>query len=327
MNVATTPPCPSCAGAAQHVAALPRAAILESMAKLMPYAGAETCTFGDYALWRCTACGLVFADPMAEPGRDYYAWLTRSERYYPQARWEWTACADELRGLGASDRERRVLDVGCGSGRFLKALRGVPGWRAIGLDINQSSVDACLAQGFEATQGDLASARTKLDGGVEVVTLWHVVEHVADPVGLLLEARALLAPGGMIMFSVPLSPPSYEAVWRDPLNLPPHHLTRWNLRALERLAARVGLRSRLVIPDADSLLTRTVHALLVQAVSPFAPVTRVEKLRRLLAHALAHPALVWRTLRCQLAWPRRAGRVLPDVVLACFHLDDPAARH
>lgn len=286
----------------------------------MPHKGLRDCAIRDYRVLRCSKCQLEFADPMAEPGRDFYAWLTRSDSYYPATRWEWSACLAEIRTLAPPTATSTLvlLDVGCGSGRFLRLLGDVPHCRAMGLDINLSSVEACSAQNLEAIHGDLATAAATLANCVDIVTLWHVVEHVADPIGLLLHAKALLTSGGRIMFSVPLSPTSYEAAWSDPLNNPPHHLTRWGLLSLQSLAARVGMNLQLIFPTADSFSKRVLHAMLVQAASPFVRLSPYQKAARLAAFVLKRPCLPLVITYHQWRRPRIDGNVLPDVALACL---------
>src|SRR5438045_2335912 len=57
--------------------------------------------------------------------------------------------------------------------------------------------------------------------------------------------KKLLSEDGSIFLSVPNSPTSWEAFGWTRLNLPPHHLTRWNERSLERLASEIGMRAEI----------------------------------------------------------------------------------
>jgi hypothetical protein len=68
--------------------------------------------------------------------------------------------------------------------------------------------------------------------------------------------RSLLkvtASGGRVFVSTPYSPMSTEADGFDVLNHPPHHLTRWNLKAYQRLAALLGVKMRYFVPPAGAV--------------------------------------------------------------------------
>jgi hypothetical protein len=134
-------------------------------------------------------------------------------------------------------------------------------------------------------------------------------EHVADPVGVLRHAASLLADGGGICFSVPLTPMGYEHAWPDPLNAPPHHLSRWCISALEALAKRVGMPMRLSCRK-PRLRSAVLRALALQAMPPFGGLDRAAKAKRVAGFVLRHPMLADRALAAGTPVPL-PGRVLP----------------
>lgn len=108
---------------------------------------------------------------------------------------------------------QRTLDVGCGAGFVLAALEGA------GLD----------AHGIDMHHVALARARTRIRGPLfrsnaavlpffpdfDIVTLFDVIEHVDDDVGVLRQARGALAPLGHVVVTVPANPKlwtSYDEV-------------------------------------------------------------------------------------------------------------------
>jgi 2-polyprenyl-3-methyl-5-hydroxy-6-metoxy-1,4-benzoquinol methylase len=81
---------------------------------------------------------------------------------------------------GATD----VVDIGCGRGELLTALRE-RGTRARGVDVNAAMVDVCRSQGLEADQGDAVSyLERQADGSIGAITAIQVVEHF-DPAYLV----------------------------------------------------------------------------------------------------------------------------------------------
>jgi SAM-dependent methyltransferase len=95
-----------------------------------------------------------------------------------------------------------ILDVGCGRGLMLAELQR-RGWHAVGVEISgAASRHAREVLGLDVRIGELADC--KLDtGSFEVVTLFHVLEHIRDPVTTLAEARRVMAPQGRLLIEVP----------------------------------------------------------------------------------------------------------------------------
>jgi len=313
----TTVECPVCGAASTLSAHFPREQVVEQLQSALMADGLDRVPFEDASLRQCEACGLEYSDPMQEPGAEFYQWLTQAGFNYPQSRWEWLACRQLLTDLyrQKADVLRTIIDVGCGDGRFLELLSSLQGLRRIGLDLNPDVVALCRGKGLDVIQGDLAAASSEMPEGIDAISLWHVVEHVGDPVGVLTRAKALLRKEGMIFFSVPLTPMSYERSWPDPFNAPPHHLTRWCPSALQALAARLDMKMQLVLPDAESYPRRVLRGLTLQAMPPFGVQGRSRKLLRLIGFLARRP---WRLLReCwwQARLPKINGRTRPDVVL------------
>jgi SAM-dependent methyltransferase len=270
-------------------------------------------------LCRCGSCGLEFADPMIEPGAKFYQWLINSGFSYPETRWEWTACRDLINSLQSRQEPSIVvLDVGCGTGSFLQILNQIPGVQAIGIEFNPDVVGICRTMGLNVILGDLNTIKAQHSAKIDIFTFWHVVEHVADPVGMLSQARDLLGIGGLLYFSVPLTPLSYEHSWPDPFNYPPHHLTRWNIASLEALALHLGMKIHIDLPLAKPLLKRILRSLSLQAMPPFGIQKRHLKAFRLASFILRHPASILVELQHQRSHPRLNGRTLPDVALVCL---------
>jgi SAM-dependent methyltransferase len=311
--------CHCCGGVSDFIDDFSRDRIRCELSVLVGHNAIEECTLTDYQLRRHLR-ELEFADPMPEPPPEFYLWLTNSQVHYPSKRWELCECQRQLQdwsATGVVDLPSIVVDVGCGNGRFLKILEELKRVRAIGLDVNREVVEGCRAQGLGALCGTLALVRQHLPDGVHAVTLWHVVEYVADPVKVLLDAASLLCTQGRIYFSVPPSPLSRETSWPDPLNAPPHHLTRWGIPALHALGAKLEMHISLASPEADPFWSRILRALTLQAVSPVSGLGRSKKFARLLSFLARHPWQLLVETGRQLGQPRISGRVRPDVVMVC----------
>src|SRR5207253_8058958 len=91
----------------------------------------------------------------------------------------------------------RLLDFGCGNGSFLHRVRK-QGWDATGLDVARLAVQGARNETSAGVLVGTLPHPELLPASFDVVTMWHALEHVHDPLAVLAEARRLLAPGGRL---------------------------------------------------------------------------------------------------------------------------------
>jgi SAM-dependent methyltransferase len=97
----------------------------------------------------------------------------------------------------------RLLDVGAGIGAFLALARDVAGWQIEGTEVSDSAVRIARERhGVNLRGGQLEEIDLPL-ASCDVVTLWHVLEHVPSPMTTLRRCHELLRPGGVLMIAVP----------------------------------------------------------------------------------------------------------------------------
>jgi SAM-dependent methyltransferase len=134
---------------------------------------------------------------------------------------------------------RRILDIGCSSGRHLRDFRD-RGWQVSGIDLDASAIakaQQAMPDGeFEVgdpTEADLGMAK------FDIVRLDNTLEHVPDPRRLLTKIRPALKPGGRLLVYVPHGRAASIAIFgKYSINVwPPFHL---------QLFSRDGLRALLV---------------------------------------------------------------------------------
>ncbi len=141
----------------------------------------------------------------------------------------------ELGPGGAPDR--RLLDIGCGTGMMLGELSRLGA--AEGVDADEQAVAFCRARGLERVsllEGDRLPQAT---GTYDVVSLFDVVEHLDDDLAMLREARRVLAPGGLLAVTVP----AYAWMW-GPQDEISHHRRRYVRPQLRALLEQAGLAVR-----------------------------------------------------------------------------------
>ena len=136
----------------------------------------------------------------------------------------------------------RVVDVGCGGGWMLAQLRDL-GWQVEGVDFDPQAAAVAAARGLTVHVGSLGQQRYP-EAAFDAVTMSHVLEHVPNPAGLLVECRRVLKPEGRIVVVTPnagsLGHARFGPDWRG--LEPPRHLQVFTGPALGRLARSAGLR-------------------------------------------------------------------------------------
>jgi len=208
-----------------------------------------------FPIVECRACGVLYLSPRPS-GEELAA-------YYPPGYW-WSGgseggLARRLEGAyrrvvladhaaflarAAGPPPARILDVGCGSGDLLVMLKR-RGYSCTGLDSALPALRAARAQGLPALLGDY-HAPPLAPESFDVVSMFHFLEHVADPACALAFAHRVLRPGGRLVAQTPNA-----ASWQMALHGArwsgldvPRHLVNFRARDLARVVQQAGFRVR-----------------------------------------------------------------------------------
>lgn len=136
------------------------------------------------------------------------------------------SCEDADLTFGADDW---IYDVGCGDGRGLMTLVAFFGCNGLGVDCSPARIakakSAISAQNWtnvvKYEVGDVYDVPTEYMGRFKLITVFEVLEHLVDPVGLLAVLRERLLPGGRIVGSVPIRMPgpTHLQVFKSPIEV------------------------------------------------------------------------------------------------------------
>ncbi|QQR88142.1 MAG: class I SAM-dependent methyltransferase [Flavobacteriales bacterium] len=203
-----------------------------------------------FTLTRCTHCGFAFTNPRPNPnelGRYYGSsnYISHSNRarglvpaLYYLARS--IALRAKRRMIARLTSGKTVLDYGCGAGAFLAHMRSC-GYTVEGVepgDEARAIARRTASCPVHPSLADLTQHR------FDVITLWHVLEHVPDPTQTLLQLTSLLSPNGILLIAVPdvssWDSQHYGSLWAA-LDVP-RHLSHFRPRDLHHLAGQSGLR-------------------------------------------------------------------------------------
>lgn len=161
-------------------------------------------------------------------------------------------------------RPARVLDIGCATGRFLSLMQR-KGWQVAGVEMNSAAAQrARNALGADIHSGAFSTA-SFVDGTFDVVTMFHVLEHLPDPLLTLQRINSLLRPGGFVVILVPNANNLEFWLLRgldpNPVDIPRHlyHFSPKTLRHLVAKAELLPILTRGFSWDGASRLTRVLE--------------------------------------------------------------------
>ncbi len=203
---------------------------------------------GEFTLGRCRNCGLVYLNPRPQEQdmHQYYpdnyppfsqqgdqAWLERTwERFLGLFRADLHLFKDAAGG--------RLLDVGCGSGKYLEKMKA-RGWSVSGVDVSALAAAEARKKGLDIFTGSLKGSRQPAEH-FDAVVLMHVLEHIHEPGALLDEVHRILKQDGRLVIEVPnfgsWEARLFGACWSaiDP----PRHLFLFTPATLGKLLERSG---------------------------------------------------------------------------------------
>jgi len=135
----------------------------------------------------------------------------------------------------------RLVDVGCGNGKFLARMRAL-GWDVFGVEPDpQAAQIGREAYGLTIYSGTLEDSSFSLES-FDAVTMAHVIEHLTDPLSTLKAARRILKKGGYLLIHTPnlssLGHRWFGHHWRG--LEPPRHLFLFSPTALLKIVRMAG---------------------------------------------------------------------------------------
>ena len=207
------------------------------------------CTHSGYGhhpqIVECRHCGLVYANPRWSVDDVMNAYSAVQDETYVEERVgrELTFrnhLHDMERVIGPADG-RALLDVGAYIGVFVEAAAAA-GWQSKGVEPSQWAAAEAQRRGLDVRVGTLDSVELD-EESFDVVTMWDVIEHLADPAAELDRARRLLRPGGwLVVHTMDIDAPLSRLTGRRWPWLMDMHLYYFSRHTLRRMLSEQGYK-------------------------------------------------------------------------------------
>jgi 2-polyprenyl-3-methyl-5-hydroxy-6-metoxy-1,4-benzoquinol methylase len=138
-----------------------------------------------------------------------------------------------------------LLDIGAGTGEFL-AVAQQNGWQTVGVEPSEKAKSIAIKKGVSFVENSSMLS----DASIDVITMWHVLEHVPDVEQQIRELSRLVKPNGAILIAVP-NFNSFDAEYYGNFWAAydvPRHLWHFSKTAIKSLFQKQGLQLVQVLP-------------------------------------------------------------------------------
>ena len=195
-------------------------------------------------IFECDHCGLVTLSSLEHIQEGFYedsgmhgVEPTPMETWLKDTDWDDQRRFDSVKAMLPN---KKLLDFGCGAGGFLNKARQLAASVA-GIELE------VRVQNYWHDQITIHSnMESAEEGGYDLITAFHVVEHLSDPVAILKTLVAKLSKNGRIIIEVPSSEDAlltlYDSSAFQDFTYWSQHLFLFNAETLRHLAKKTGLR-------------------------------------------------------------------------------------
>ncbi len=204
----------------------------------------------EFSLVKCTECNFLITSP--RPNSNSLSQYYESENYishtnnsknfidYIYKRVRSITLKWKLNLIKRYKHNGNLLDYGCGTGEFLNVCQ-LANWQSNGIEPAQ----VARQKASNLTKLPIAESLNQLASEkFDVITLWHVLEHVEDLNEKISELKGCLAEGGIILIAVPnyesLDAKKYKSSWAG--YDVPRHLWHFNQPTMRSLLIKHGLK-------------------------------------------------------------------------------------
>ena len=143
------------------------------------------------------------------------------------------------------DSKGIILDIGAGTGEFLTVAKE-DGWECVGVEPSQKAKAIGIKKGVYFAE----STAVLEDHSCDVITMWHVLEHVPNLDNQIAELKRLLKPNGTILIAVPnfnsFDAKYYGTFWAA--YDVPIHLWHFSKTAIKMIFQKQDLELKKVLP-------------------------------------------------------------------------------
>ena len=164
-----------------------------------------------FEIQECLKCGLLFTEPRPDPNsigkyyqsEEYYSHQENKNGFIPRI-------YETVKGFNLKKKYKlatkgmtkgRMLEIGCGAGDFLKVMEN-KGWNCTGIEPSENA-KAIARKKVKAQLYNPEDINSLPDESFDLITMWHVLEHVDNLKEEVMHLERLLKKGGRLVLALP----------------------------------------------------------------------------------------------------------------------------
>jgi len=306
--------CPICGKNSIELYSLSKEKIISSLeSHFREKVSSEVEIIENYFVNKCQNCDFEFVTPQIEGSNTFYQWVTSQKTYYPEFRWEYQEVIEIIKNNNYSS----LVDIGCGDGMFLDALKAqnFNNFSYCGIDTTAESINICNKKGLESYNLEMSEfQKIYPNRKFDLIVSFHCLEHIGNVNKFISEMKLLLNEKGSIFISTPYSPMTIEFGWFDILNNPPHHMGRWNLKAYNELAKVNDLEINFHFPPAPTFVSNAIQSFLMSEYNSAFYLIKKTKIE-LIKKIILKPLKFFKHLYFQSKRDKFDNKIIPNVIL------------
>jgi SAM-dependent methyltransferase len=246
----------------------------------------------------CDSCGFIWQrDPLSdtELAQCYEddSYVVNSSRLLEYVMSRYYDIARHLK----KNRENRLLDIGAGDGAYLAYARR-RGWQVLGCDISRYARDIALSK-RNIRVVSMEEVESLPDKYFDLITLYHVLEHLAEPSRIFSLIRRKLKDGGVCVIMIPVADSLEQAIFKGQSAWvsAPYHLGLYSEKNMQMLAGNNNFKIKRVCNDwyTPSMFSFSIFELLQRRLGFFMPLGQ-KKLAAILLLPFLLPVFIFTAL-------------------------------
>ena len=207
---------------------------------------------------QCSLCGFKFTNPRPEEDKlgpyynsDEYVSHSNTKKGFINATYQYVrkyTLLKKLQLISKYYRTGKILDIGCGTGEFLNICKRAK-WETLGIEPDPGARSKAVAN-YGLNVKPESEIQGLQDESFDIISMWHVLEHVPRLNERVEDLKRLIKPGGVIIVAVPNCNSFDAKIYKENWAAydVPRHLYHFTPKDIEPLFKNHGLKMFKVLP-------------------------------------------------------------------------------